>query len=158
MKSFYDCLHRQRDESIASQLRPKTILALKFLSLLLDISAIGPTWVIWGDFYQDKGAATQRFFQSSCNGAILLFLMIATFDLIDGVIIDYVKSCGHSDEKRIIKLYEELSALKEILSNSSHLDFVFFLTKLPENAKEQLLNKVELQLSALEGYQKGLER
>ncbi|MBA3720773.1 MAG: hypothetical protein H0W88_00040 [Parachlamydiaceae bacterium] len=151
-KGLWNKCHGIKEETVASQLRPKISLALKFLGVLVDVAAMGPSWVVWGDFYKDETVLKQLFFRSSCCGATLLFVMIATFDLIDNIILAHITSKGDPNDKQILELYNELSLVSNLLSESSHFDFVFMVSGLSPNMKQVLLTQVELEIQHLDDY------
>lgn len=154
--SGVNVFRRRSEPSITEQLRPKLTLALKFLGILFDIAAMGPSWKIWGDFYADRGIKTQRFFQISCCTATYLFVLMATFDLLDNIILLLIKSKGKMEHQMIVKLYQELSLMQKLIKESSHLDFVTFVAELPESVKHHIQEKAETQIGQLEFYKSRL--
>lgn len=146
------CSIGESDTSISAKLRPATCLAMKSLGLIFNVTALGPTWKVWGDFFESDGRETQQFFQVTTAGATFLLLSVATMALVDRIIASWIKHHGDPTEKNILQLYNDYTALQTILSETTHLDFIFFIHKMPMQVKETLLKKMSITVTDFDEY------
>lgn len=137
--------------TLIEKLRPKTTFCLKTLSLLSSTLALGATWVIWSDFFEDN-KMEKNFFTSTINAATFLLLYTATLDMVDDIVEALIKQTGTHEEKEVLELYHELRNFQEVIQKSSMADFGIFLTKLPDSVRIPLLQRHNLAVENLENY------
>jgi hypothetical protein len=150
-QSFVDTVKGKRQPSIAEQLRPKLTFACKLLGFLVDGFALGPTIVIWGEFF-DGNQAEEDYFPSAMSGAIFLLLYTASLSSIDDYVTFYLSHRGTEDEKEIIELVRKFNKLASLVENTSLLETAAFLAELPEEKKSALMQRFELTQERLEQY------
>ncbi|MFZ0565167.1 MAG: hypothetical protein WAM28_03180 [Chlamydiales bacterium] len=148
--STWGWISNTRKRSLAEQLRPKLTFSLKSFGLILNALALGPSVVIWGDFYQ--GSSFQGFFESSICTATFLLLFTATLDVVDDVVESLVLSKGTQGEKEIIQMDQEFKQLLNLLEESSLADFQVFFDDLPPETREHLLGRLKLDIDQINSY------
>ena len=117
------------------QLRPKLSAALTTLALSVDALALGPTYVVWGDFYDQNKGKHDLFLATMC-ASLFLILFTATLDIANDLC-SYSIMNGSDEEKSILALSQELQRLAATIEKSSPEQFEQFLTSLPEGIKER---------------------
>lgn len=141
----------KREKTLAEQLRPKLDLSLKLLGLAIDLTALGATIVIWGDFLKDN-PSEKIYFEITMCLAYFLFLYTATLDMAGEVTEEIVQHRGTEDERQIIEFNADLQRLKKLIETSSLVDFGSFVTKLPLELRSKLLSKVDLRIENVERF------
>lgn len=146
--SFFslNLLTGQRQKSIAEQLRPKTVLALQLLSLVIDLGALGATTVIWGDLF-DKQVEARISSEVNLCLAYFLFLYASSLDLVDEVVALTIRHKGSSSEQEIVQLQAQLQRLQSLIQKSDLADLISFTRLLSTETKEQLLRRADLTAS-----------
>lgn len=150
-RSITKLFSNNREKSLAQQMRPKVTFALQALGLLIDACALGPTIVIWGNFYK-KNKVEQRFFQTSLCAAVFLLLFTSTLDIIDHVVEEVIAQHGTPIEKEVIALslkYDKLAALIEKISLRS---FGEACLELPSELFQPLFNRHHLNREKLHSF------
>lgn len=141
--SLFDLLRCRKNQTLSEQIRPRLNLSLKLLGITLNAAALGPTVVIWGDFYKDN-AAEQGYFEATICATLFLLLATATLDIIDETVKEIILKNGTPDQKQMLELNTKLLYLQQLLHRSSLLDFSTLLLNCPDRIKENLLQKVDL--------------
>ena len=137
--------------SISENIRPKLAFSLKTLGLITDALAIGPTIVIWGQFFSDN-IFESRYFQTTISSSVFLIFFTATLDLIDDVVEYAIAKKGTESEKEFLKMAKEFNELEAMLDRFSHRNIGELLKFLPEDFQSCLLNKFELTRDKLDEY------
>lgn len=150
-RSLVGCFTRRKERTIAEQVRPKLCLSLKLIGLILNLAALGPTIVIWGDFFNEN-QSTRAYFQVTMCAALFLLLSTATLDSVDMAVEEIVLSGKNLTNKEIVQYHREIQQVARVLDESSLLDFSLFVMKCPETLKTELLRRANLSLQTLEGY------
>lgn len=140
----------RREISVAEQLRPKLALFFKLTGLIIDSLALGATFVILGDFYDE--IAIRTYFEVTLCSAYFLYLFTATLDLVDEALEEIVLQRGTLAEKQIIEFHRGLVNLQQLLEDSSLTDVGYFIAQLPAELKNKLADRVNLKIDALERY------
>lgn len=153
--TLFESIRCRKSRSLSEQLQPKLSLFLQALSVLINSAATaGPAFVIWREFYEHYGRATQIYFESSMFIATFLFLLTATFDIIDELMEDVIILKGEKNKKDAVVFSRELNAIEKIVEESSLFDFCIFILKLPEDIKGPLIRKIGADLQDLQDYYK----
>lgn len=141
----------QSNPSIAEQIFPNLTAGLKLLGAAISIAAMGPTFVIWGDYYKDN-LEKKVYFLTTMSTALVFLLSTASFDMIDGIVQNRIEKNGTLDEQSIVKLDKELRKFQQLLSQSSLFDFASFLETCPADIKNKLLARAEVTAEGLREY------
>jgi hypothetical protein len=124
--------------SIADQINPGLSFSLKLVGLVTDVFALGPTLVIWPEFYKDS-EVKKYLFTISISISLFLILFTSTLDIID----DIVEGSSRNDSKAIVELDRAYQKLMLVISRSALIDFVAFHANLPEEFKNQFFSRLE---------------
>lgn len=154
VQSLFNFMKCRENRTLSEQIRPRLTLALKLLGMTLNVGALGPTVVIWGDFFKDN-TDEQGYFQVTMCMAIFLLLSTATLDIIDETVEEIILKKGTPDQKQMIELNRKLLYLQQLLHRSSLLDFGTFLLNCPDRIKEHLLQKVDLAVERVTEFVEG---
>jgi hypothetical protein len=149
-KAVLNGLCCRREKSLSEQLEPKLTVTLRFIGLLINLTALRTALVIWEDFF-DKNKVEQVYFGVTMYASLFMLLSTSTLDLIDDIVEMVVRHKGTRDDRRIYDFYNELHCFQRILRDSSVFDFSIFVLKLPESLRTQMLQRVSLNLEDLEG-------
>jgi len=128
----------KKNPSLGEQLWPRLSTGLKIEEAISNIFALGPTFVIWGDFF--KNPTWQHwFFMSVLAIAIYFIISTSSFDTID----DFLKELPLTDEQRaVLRQSQEFESLASAFENCPQEEFASFLQRLPEETKALLCTKV----------------
>ena len=99
--------------NLSWQLRPKLSAALTAIGLSVNVAALGPSLVMWGDFYNND-SLMDHFFPGAIYSAILLFFLTATLDINDEYVISLLKE-GNDEEKEIAKIDGRFKAIINLM-------------------------------------------
>ncbi|MGR3973387.1 MAG: hypothetical protein QRY72_02265 [Candidatus Rhabdochlamydia sp.] len=150
-QAVVNLIKRQKDPSIASQIYPKLTFALKSLGMINTVLALGPTVVIWGEFY-----ASNRYEQVAVEivmcSSLFLLLSTATLDIIQDFIQQLIQHKGSSDQQLIARLDHEFQKFQTLLRQSALPDIAAFVMDLPEDIKGRLLNQAAITQEMLDHY------
>ncbi|CAM0117099.1 hypothetical protein [Rhabdochlamydiaceae symbiont of Dictyostelium giganteum] len=141
----------RKDPSIASQIYPKLTFTLNALGLINTVLALGPTVVIWGEFYESNRYEQVAVEIVMCSSLFLL-LSTATLDIIQDFMQQIIQKKGLPNEKLIAELDLELQKFQGLLKESALPDIAAFIMDIPEDLRETLLTKAELTSEVLESY------
>lgn len=130
------------------QLRPKLSFALTALGFLIDVAALGPTYVIWENFYSSNEIEHQIFPATLCT-SLFLILFTATLSIIDEVVISSIKR-GSQEEQAIIKINGEFQKLARIMQNCPAREFIAYLANIDDSTREKLLERMAISAEQLE--------
>lgn len=129
-----------KKKTIAEQLRPKLTLSMQLIALAIDVIALGPSWVIWDDYYNKKAS---NFYQYTACATTFLFLLTGALGLIEQYIEELIKYKGKPEEKDVVNLVHQFKNLENIIKNCSLVDFSLFVSRLSPQLKRSLEEKIE---------------
>jgi hypothetical protein len=132
------------------QLRPKLSFSLTAIGLLIDVCALGPTYVIWGDFY-DQNEVKHQLFQKTMCASLFLLLFTSTLDIIDEIVTSSIAH-GTEEEQEILKINGEFQRLAALVEKSPSREFIGYLTNLEESTKSELLERMNVSANQLASY------
>lgn len=132
------------------QLRPKLSFALTAIGLLIDVSALGPTYIIWGDFY-NQNEIEHELFQKSMIASLFLVLFTSTLDIIDEVVVSSIAR-GTEEEREILQINNEFQELAMLVKRSPASEFIRYLIDLDEDTKAELFERMNLSANQLAEY------
>jgi hypothetical protein len=132
------------------QLRPKLSFSLTAIGLLTDVCALGPTYVIWGDFY-NKDVVQHEFFQKTMCASLFLLLFTATLDIIDDVVTSSIAR-GTDEEKEIFKINGEFQKLAVLFEKSPSREFIGYLMHMDREDQKELLERISVSAEQLAVY------
>ncbi|MFI5335100.1 MAG: hypothetical protein ACHQT8_08115, partial [Chlamydiales bacterium] len=150
-RSLFNCLRCKKERTIAEQVRPKLCLSVKLMGLMLNLAALGPTVIIWGDFFKDN-RATQAYFEGTMCAALFLLLSTATLDTVDMAVEEIVVAGKNLTKKEVVQYHRDIQIIARLLDESPLVDFSIFILGCPDELKTQLLERANLSIEALEGY------
>lgn len=148
VSTFINAIQCRGEATLAEQMHAKLTLSLKLVGVLINLAALGPSLVIYGDFYENH-PDEKLYFQITICATLFLLLSTATMETIDETVEYFVLKKGSENYKQIIELKRDLRKLQELVQRSSLLDFSVFLFHLPQKLKTGFLNKVGLQMDEL---------
>ena len=138
--------------NIGWQLRPGISCALTAVGLIIDFCALGPTYIIWGNFYSaEDSEAEHYFFQNTICISLFMLLFTSTLDIIDEIV-ESSLARGTEEEKEILLLNREFQKLAALLENSSTVEFLEFLVDRDESTKKELLERIDFSADKLDAY------
>ncbi len=141
--AIVNTLTRRPAPSIARQISPSLNLASQFLGLIVDGLALGPTVVIWGDYFKES-PEEQYTFQIGMCAAIFILLFTATLDIVEDVVQAQIARCTTPQKADVIKLHNQFNKLASLLEKTSLLNFALFLNGMSADMKDTLLERFQL--------------
>ena len=129
-----DLANGKEARNLGWQLRPKLSATLTALAFSIDALALGPTYVIWGDFYDQNKGKHDLFLSAMCT-SLFLILFTASLDIANDLC-SYSIMNGTEKEKGILAFSQELQRLASAVEKSSSEQFEQLFTSLPEDIKE----------------------
>lgn len=136
--------------NLSWQLRPKLSFILSAIGLLIDLCALGPTYVIWGDFY-DQNEVEHQLFQKTTTASLFLILFTSTLDIIDEIVVSSI-AYGTEEEQEILKINTEFQKLATLIEKSSSREFIGYLTHLDEASQHELLERINVSSNQLASF------
>lgn len=137
--SASNLITQQNVPTINEQLRPKLTFLLKSIGLLINALALGPTIVIWGQFF-DQYTAEKIFFDVSICSAIFLLLFTSTIDIANEIAETLIIVKGSEEEKEIMQVYDEYQKLATLFNKHNAEPF---LTGLQEHTRNRIISKFQ---------------
>lgn len=132
------------------QLRPKLSFALSSIGLLTDLCALGPTYVIWGGFY-NQNEIEHELFQKTMCASLFMLLFTATLDIVNDIV-SYSIEKGSDEEREILTVHREFQKLTELVEKSPSREFIRFLTNMDGETQREMLEKLSLSRDQLAVY------
>lgn len=109
------CLQRNPLQNLSWQLRPKQSTVLAISGLLINFAALGPSWIMWKDFYNNDHL-TGRVFPPTLCFATLLFFYKATLDINDQFL-SFLLHQGNEQETAIAKMDGKFKSIIHIMKH-----------------------------------------
>lgn len=123
---FGNFIEGKESRNLSWQLRPKLSAALTTIGFLINVTALGPSYVILGDFYTKK--VERNLFQNEVCIALFLLFLTSSLDIIDEGVIDSLAN-GTEEEKEILKVSEAFKKSKGLIQKCSNDEFMAYLNR-----------------------------
>lgn len=150
--TFGNLLTGNEVRNIGWQLRPGLSFASTAIGLLIDVCALGPTYIIWGEFYgAQESIIKHEFFQNAMCASLFLLLFTSTLDTIDDIVASSIER-GTEEEREILMINGEFQKLAAIVDSSSSTEFLEYLVDRDEQSKEELLNRIGISAGELNKF------
>lgn len=137
IKGTLDMLYCKREKTISEQESPILAFSLKSLSFLIDAFAIGPTMVIYGEYFNDNEIKKISVQTTMCLSVFLL-IFTATLDMIDDVLEKFLLWKGNKDVQEIIKIAEKYDSISRLIHSSPLFKMVENLGFFPETVQRNI--------------------
>lgn len=136
--------------NLSWQLRPALSFALTAIGCLIDVCALGPTYIIWGNFYKENAVEHALFLSTLCTSLFLL-LFTSTLDVIDDVVTHCIAR-GSEEEKALVRIHREFQQLANLVEQSPAPAFIAYVSSMPREEQETLLDRLSLTSQQLTTY------
>lgn len=140
----------QEVRNLGWQLRPKLSFVLTALGLMIDLCALGPTYVIWGNFY-DQNPITHQLFQKTMCASLFLLLFTSTLDIIDEMVTSSIAQ-GEEEEQAILRIHHEFQKLADLIEKSPNREFIGYLFHLEPSKREELMERMHMTMQQLTAH------
>lgn len=137
--------------SLIEQMRPRATFMITSVGILLDILALGPTIVIWSDYY-DRNRSEKYLLTSLMCLSIFTLLMTAMLDTLEDIVENWVVFNGTQLEKEALMLNGKFKSLAEAIKNTPHNHFAVFMLDLPEEIRSPLLRQFNISLEEVKRF------
>lgn len=125
---------------LGEQLRPRISKSLKIEEAITNVFALGPSVIIWGDFF-NKPDWQHWFFEISICAAIYALILTASLDTIDEILQRFPSNV---EGAKWIQTSKEFGRIERLIKNSSQTSFAEWLSELPDNVQTELCKKANL--------------
>ncbi len=137
------------------QLKPALSFTLTALGLLIDFTALGPTYIIWGDFY-NQTEVKHHFFQKTMCASLFVLLFTSTLDIIDEIVTLKITQ-GTEEELEVLRINEEFQKLATLIAKSPTQDFIKYLLYLGNSDQTSFLDRMNVSTDELRSYAENLQ-
>jgi hypothetical protein len=139
--------------NLSWHLRPKLSFALTAIGLITDICALGPSYVIWGNFYKDNEVEHELFQKTMC-ASLFLLLFTSTLDIIDDVVTHSITT-GTEEERAILRVHREFQKLAALIGKSPIRESIGYLLSLEGQEQDVILGRLGSSTEQLRTYVEG---
>lgn len=137
----------KREKTLSEQEAPILAFSLKSLSFIIDAFAIGPTIVIYGDYFNDN-EIQKTYVQTTMCLSVFLLIFTATLDMVDDVLEKFLTWKGNKDTQAIIQIAEKYDSVAQLIQSTPLFkmgqNLGFFPEAVQENIKERFQVSQEL--------------
>ncbi|NGX46870.1 MAG: hypothetical protein K1000chlam3_00237 [Chlamydiae bacterium] len=137
MREWIGC---KRMPTLGERLWPKLNISLKIEESITNLFALGPTFVIWGDFFKTP-TWKHWFFVTTISTAIYFIISTSSFDTIN----DITQTLPlDKKKKKVVNQNKEFESLISTFENCPQRDLALFVRDLPEGLKSLLCERIKI--------------
>ncbi len=129
-----------RNKEISEQLFPRTAPVLKIEETISNLFALGPWFVIWGDFFASP-SSKHWFFITILLTTLFATLQYASLDTINVALLKITKK---EEIKKVLNLKSYYESVVELIEKCPTDYFLKWFNQLPENLQNKIYKKAEI--------------